>query len=392
MFENIPLIDADSHVSEPPDLWTSRLPKRLAEDLPHVEWDETYGGYRWHIAGDALQGVAAYSQAGWREYPPRHPHSVEDADPGCYDPKARLERLDEYGIYAQVLYPNLLGFSVRSFMKLGPKLATDCVAAYNDFLTEFAAADPNRLLPIAVLPFWDMDASVKELHRVAGAGHRGVLLAGSYDKINMPNIWEPQWTPVLKTIEELGFPVNFHSGFNDVDEETLRERFSSVRGADFARETVPGVGSSIAHVANIVCRGLCRDYPGINFVIVESGAGWIPFVMESLDWQWKNHGAVQEEPGWELPSQYIRRQVYGMFWFEKASVSRIADMLPDNIMFETDYPHPVGLAPGPASYAENPRKMAAESMAGVDESIVRRIFFENAARLYNVVEPSVLVS
>ena len=387
MYEQIPLIDADSHVCEQPDLWTSRMPKRLADEIPHVEWDEEYKGYRWHIAGDPLQGVAAYAQAGWKEYPPRHPHAIEDADPGSYDPKVRLERLDEYGIYAQVLYPNLLGFSVRSFLKLDHKLATECVRTYNDFLTEFAAANPDRLLPIAVLPFWDLKESVRELHRVAEAGHRGVLLAGSYAKIKMPNIWEPEWVPVLKTIEELGLPVNFHSGFNDVDEETLRERFTSVRGADFARDTVPGVGSSIAHVSNIVCRGLCRDYPGINFVIVESGAGWLPFVMESLDWQWKNHGAVQEEPGWELPSYYVRRQVYGMYWFEKAAVGRIVDLIPDNIMFETDYPHPVGLAPGPASFAYNPRKMAVDSMLGIDEPIVRKVFFETAAKLYKVADP-----
>ena len=71
------------------------------------------------------------------------------------------------------------------------------------------------------------------------------------------------------------------------------------------------------------------------------------------------------QPDMELPSFYLRRQIYGMFWFENEVLGRVADLLPDNIMFETDYPHPNSLSPGPASFAERPRVMLERAVNGL---------------------------
>jgi hypothetical protein len=102
-------------------------------------------------------------------------------------------------------------------------------------------------------------------------------------------------------------------------------------------------------IADVIMSGVCKRYPGLKFVSVESGFGWVPAFVESMDWQWLNSGASKAYPDYEMPSEYFRRQVFGMFWFEHDAVRRIMDLYPDNLMFETDFPHPTSLSPGPAS-------------------------------------------
>jgi predicted TIM-barrel fold metal-dependent hydrolase len=388
VFSRTPIIDSDSHVSEPADLWTSRLPAKWADAAPRPAFSDKFGESMWQVGGDMMRGVAEYAQAGWPEYPPSHPRTLEEADPASFDPKARLDRLDEYGLYAQVLYPNLLGFGSKSFMNIGdPALAVACVSAYNDFLAEFADADPKRLLPIMALPFWDVDASLAELDRSAANGHRGVLLAAHYDKAGLPDLWHDRWEPLLKSIEERGLSVNFHIGFGDLSAEDLAKNLEAP-GDEHTRRAVPVLMGNARVIVDIVCTGLCHRYPGINFVSVESGASWLPYLIESLDWNWKGHNAKAARPDLELPSFYIRRQVYGSFWFERESIQRTIDLIPDNVMFETDFPHPVSISPGPASPAENPRKMAHAALAGVPDDIVEKVLWGTAARLYNVQPPA----
>ena len=36
-----------------------------------------------------------------------------------------------------------------------------------------------------------------------------------------------------------------------------------------------------------------------------------------MDWQWLNVGAHKDYPERLLPSEYMRRQIYGMYWFEQ---------------------------------------------------------------------------
>jgi predicted TIM-barrel fold metal-dependent hydrolase len=378
-----PIVDSDSHVTEPPDLWTSRFPSRLADLAPRPEWDEEAGELRWRVGKRLLTGIGKYSMAGWKEYAPSHPKTLEEADPACWDPHKRLERLDEYGVHAQVLYPNLIAFSTQAFIELGPEAALASVQAYNDFLTDFASADPKRLIPLMMLPFWDVEASVAEMNRAADNGHKGILLAIHFQRMGRLPLWDESWAPLLAAAQERGLSINFHIGFSSFTEEDLKARIE-VKGDEHTRISSVSMMSNAQAVADVVCTGLCHRYPDLNFVSVESGAGWMPYLMESLDWHWKNFGGLAERPDMELPSFYVKRQVYGSFWFERESVARVADLLADNIMFETDFPHPTSLSPGPASSAENPRKMAEEALSGLPDDVIRKIFYDNAARLYHL--------
>ena len=90
-----------------------------------------------------------------------------------------------------------------------------------------------------------------------------------------------------------------------------------------------------------------------------------------------------ERPEFELrPSDYFRRQVYGCYWFEKIGPQRLLDLVGvDNIMFETDFPHPTCL------YG-NVQETIEESLGQVSEDVRRRILYDNAAELYRIEGPS----
>ena len=114
---------------------------------------------------------------------------------------------------------------------------------------------------------------------------------------------------------------------------------------------------------------------------VESGVGWIPFALEALDWQWRNCGVHLEHPEYDLlPSEYFRRQIYGCFWFERDSAVAAIDQIgADNVLYETDFPHPTSMSPGPASVAQRPDDYLRSNFAHLDETSLRKILHDNAS-------------
>ncbi len=378
---DIRVIDTDTHVTEPPDLWTSRVPQRYVEDAPHLE-THADGHPHWRIAGDWKMAAGFYAVAGWTEHPPSTPNELEEVDPGAWRSEDRLKRMDEYGIYAQVLYPNLIGFETTSFMKLGAELSLMCTRAYNDFISDFSAADPSRLIPITMLPFWDIEASVEEMQRCAAKGHRGILFANKYELVGLPSFVDPHWDRIYAAAQDLDLSVNFHVGFSSSMDGAAKGMSALLNAFDprvAARGTALGLMSNADSIATIITSGICDRYPRLNFVSVESGFGFIPYLLESLDWHWKGYGATSEL----LPSEYFLRQCYGSFWFERTTLP-LLESYPNNFMFETDYPHPTSMSPGPASPAELPKLHIEHAFADIAPEVASKALHDNAARVYHL--------
>ena len=382
----MPIVDTDTHLSEPPDLWTSRLPSKWSELAPKVVFDERRGEDIWIIGGRRLSGVSGYAMAGWHEYPPKHPPSAEEADPAAFDAKERVKRMDSLRIAAEIPYPNLLAFSMDAFMGYNePELVLDCIRAYNDFLTDFASVAPERFVCLTTLPFWDLDEAVKELNRCYDNGHRGINFMAKPYKLGLPRLRDDHWAPILKAAEERQLSVKFHVGYQSQTEEDWTRMIKDVQGpADYAQETTMSLMGLCENVSELLLSGVCHKYPGLNFVNVESGFGWIPYLIESADWNWKNSGAAKAHPDRELPSHYFRNQIYTTYWFERETVRYMGAAYADNLMFETDFPHPTSLSPGPASTAMSPREVVDETLNELPMDACRKIFYENAARLYHI--------
>jgi len=256
--------------------------------------------------------VGVVAMAGWNEVLPGHPPTQSDADPAGYNAPARIKKMDEYGLYAQILYPNVGGFGALSFLNVGDtELMNECVRAYNDFLVESCSENPNRLIPLMATAHWDVDWTVREIHRSFKAGHKGILFTHLPESFGEPFLGDPAWNPLWETAQDLGMSINFHiSTGRMVNPRPMYE--GNGRQINYSKGTTIGFMDNALGVMEVIGSGFCHRYPNLNFVSVESGIGWIPFILESLGWQWDNSGVHEEHPEFNLtPREYFLRQIYG---------------------------------------------------------------------------------
>jgi uncharacterized protein len=383
------VIDTDTHVIEPYDLWTSRVSvKKYGDKVPHVKFDEVSQEESWFFGSRKTGNAACAAMAGWREYPPNFPKRLADVGTDTWRAEDRLRKMDEYGIYAQILYPNLVagGFGAGNYMGLqDPELMLLCVQAYNNWITEWCSIAPKRLIPQSTLPFWDVEASIKEMGRCAKLGHKGLVMCGEPEYFSLPKLTDPYWDRFWAAAQDLGLPINFHVGAGDMSYMNLmHERVG--KHAHFASMGALFSLNNGKTIAQILCGGICHKYPKLNFVSVESGVGWLPFLLANLDYQWKNCGVAQEHPEYGLlPSEFFKRQFYGCFWFERETLKPTIDILgPDNILYETDFPHPTSMSPGPASSAIKPSEYIEIVLKGLPRETQQKILHGNAARIYHL--------
>jgi len=377
------IIDVDTHVSEAADLWTSRVPEHWRDAVPRVGTDKRGIEY-WYLGERPLAkvGLAATAGVGSMKSPPR---GFADMHPGAWDARARLAYMDETGIWAMVLYPNVGGFGNQAFLQLGdPELMLTCVQVYNDWQTEWASADPRRLLPITSLPFWDVAAAVSEVRRCAALGHKGILFTGEPHAFGQPVLGDPHWNPLWEVACELDLPISFHIGSGNMEGGLNRDKLRLYgKMATFTELSVEFFMRNGIQLTDLLMSGVLARYPAIKFVSVESGIGWIPFLLEALDYQFEGNQVSSERADLDrLPSEYFARNVYGCYWFEQVAPRRLIDKVGvDNILFETDFPHPTSL------FGAEVHARIANGLGECDADTRRKILWDNAARLYKIEPP-----
>ncbi len=381
------IIDVDTHVTEAPDLWTSRVPAHMRDAVPQIRIDKR-GRNMWYIGDQVIAklGLSATAGVGDMKKPP---NGYDEMHPGAYDADARLAYMDEIGIWAMVMYPNVGGFGNQAFLKLGDaELMLTCVQAYNDWQTEWSSADPRRLLPITSTPFWDVDAAAAEVRRCAAMGHKGILFTGEPQSLGQPVLGDPHWNPLWEVAVEYDLPISFHIGSGNMESGINREKIKIYgRMAAFTEVSVEVFMRNGVHLSDLLLCGVLARYPDIKFVSVESGIGWIPFVLEALDYQFTDNRVAEERPDLDmLPSAYFARNVYGCYWFEQIAPRRLIDKIgEDNILFETDFPHPTSL------FGEDVHDRIRTGLSECDEGVKHKILWENARRLYKVEQPEAAV-
>ncbi len=378
------VIDADTHITEPAGVWQDRLPAKWRAVGPRLVRNDA-GVDCWVIGEDAPPvPIGLTAVAGWPEPFPSAPRTMEEVPPAAYDATARLAYMDSVGIWAMALYPNVGGFGNQAFLQLGdPDLMLACVRAYNDWLIEWCSVDPRRFIPILATPFWDVDATVAEVERGAALGHRGILFSGEPQTMGQPFLGDRHWDPLYRVAAETGLSINFHIGSGDVGASFPRGRVKAHGfGATLVNTSIDLFLGNALQVTDLLLSGVLPRHPDVKFVSVESGIGWVPFVLESADYCFEYSTMRAERPEYDQrPSDYFRRQVYACTFFEADAPRRDLDVIgADNVMFETDYPHPVCL------YG-NVRHQIDAAFGPLDAPTQRKVLWDNAAALYRVDPP-----
>lgn len=383
----IKIIDADTHLTEPHDMWIKRAPASIRDRVPQVKMLD--GVRCWVIDGDKSIGTGAHpnsailKQGGKvRDLDRFLKLQFEDVHTGSSSLKERLEVMDEAGIYAQIVYPNILGFGGQMAAKVDPQLRLEVVKIYNDATAEMQAESGQRLFPMALLPWWDMKEAVKETERCIAMGMKGININSDPHTVKdddgnfIPDLGHEHWYPLWEVCEAHNLPINFHIGAS----ETAIDWMGQQGWPSLTYDLRSGISGAMIFfnngktVSNLIYSGILDRFKGLKFVSVESGVGWVPFLMEALDYQLKE---IAETKGFEKkPSEYFRSNFYACFWFESEDISHTLQRVGiDNCLFETDFPHPTSLYP-----IDN----LEERLSNLSQEERAKVLSLNAARLYNI--------
>jgi uncharacterized protein len=383
----IPVIDTDTHLTEPPDLWTARVPSKFVERAPQVRIHPETKAPRWELGGRWLAGEAAFSRIPGEQDEQTFPNTWTEVDPACFDAAARLEWMDSEGIFAQVIYPNFVAFEGHALIALkDEELQFQLIRTYNDYLIEWASPAPERFVLLASVPFWNLEESIREMRRCKGLGFRGVIWAATLDRHGLPTFHDPYWDRFYAVAEEIGMSINFHVGVGYTEEDADTAVNSKDDVGDVVYRTSIGFQSNARTIAKLIMHGVCHRFPNLSFVSVESGFGFVPFLIESLDWQWKHVDGPTRMRDRLLPSEYFRRQIYTMFWFEQTTLAQLPDWS-DNVMFETDFPHNTCLIRG-SKVAPGPRQIVKQHIDQFGQDLMSKVLYKNAARIYGITVPA----
>ncbi len=216
-------------------------------------------------------------------------------------------------------------------------------------------------------------------------GHKGILFTGEPQYYGKPLLGDPHWNPLWEVAVEEDLPLSFHIGSGDMAEGLLKGRMKTYgKMAAFTELAVDIFLRNGLQLNDLLMSGVLARYPKIKFVSVESGIGWIPFVLEAMDYQFNGNSVAEEHPEFDrLPSEYFARNVYACYWFEQTAPRRLIDKVGENnVMFETDFPHPTSL------YGDEVHARIKGGLDDCEPRVKRKILWENAQKLYNVSEPT----
>jgi predicted TIM-barrel fold metal-dependent hydrolase len=371
------IVSADDHIDLqwlPKDLWQKRVPPQWCERAPKV-MDTAEGPYwfcgnqRWDAWGGRKGAAGAM---GGRRLALERGGVLE---PGVLRPtttELRLADMDRDGVDATVMYGPIVPLLIED-----PELRRICYRAYNDWLAEFCATSPQRLIGVGLIPIDDPQSAAAEVRYLKGIGVRTCMLLAA--RVQTP-LWDDSWEPLWQAAAETGIPIGFHLGGG------MRTVVWSGPKATHPGNMGVRVSSSPLQMdealAAVIFSGALERHPNLKIVLAEIGIGWLPYMLERMDDTYRKfldapdywHGSLALTMP---PSAYFHRQIWATFQSDLAGM-RLLDVLgEDRVMWASDYPHADSTWP-------DSRKAIEENFGAVSAPARRRILCDNARALYGL--------
>ena len=348
------LFSADSHCV----ITTDQVKKNLASKYHHA-WEE---------------GMAKYDAQRSQEMDGESLELEDFVDleaarhPGYFEPNARLEAMDADGVQCEVMYSE---FDFTSKVYQVGEHWKECATAYNDTLYDFASVDPKRILISYQLPLIDIDYAVSEIHRLADLGARSIQIPNFPSEVGMPDYHDPRYTRLWSAFEETGIVVANHLTLKNSLWDLFRRDPTKQKGIFTA---MPGfaIGETLCWY---ILTGILERHPNLKIIFVEPGLFWLSGFIRYLDSRMHHH---YDFPGVEeLPSTYFKRQMAATFVHEPEGVELRHDLGVENVLWSTDFPHPICNWP-------NAAEKVLKQFDGIPEDEMRAITWGNGARMYGI--------
>ena len=364
------ILSSDSHVFEPPDLWTTRIDRAFRDRAPRMQRID--GADQLVIEADqVIAGIGLISNAGARFDAPETISGqgrFEDVPRGGYDPDQHLADMRLDGVAGEVLYPSQ---GLFYFRVTDTPLMSAIFRAYNDWLAEFCRRDPSRLKGIAMINLDDVQDGIRELERAARLGLSGAMITEypledrRYD--------QPEYEPFWTAAEALGMPLSLH---------TATRRQGRIRGAgektlrDASSRATKAFSPAIS-LCDMIFSGVFERHPKLHLAIVEFELAWAPHVLSTMDYTYRERQgeAIYRFKDGMRPSDFFHRNVVLSFQEDAVGI-RLRDVIGvDNMMWGSDYPHSESTFP-------RSRKVLEEILSGVPDDEGAKIAGGNTARVY----------
>ena len=332
------ICSVDDHIIEPPSMFDQHLSAEHRKLAPQYVTDDTgHAFWFWEHEGKKTFNVGLNAVVGRpKEEYGMEPANIDQMRKGTWDPKLHIDDMNAGGILTSVCFPTYPGFAGQWFWDAKDKKnAERIVAAYNDWhIDEWCGPYKGRYIPTAILPLWDIEASLREIKRVIRKGCRSIsfpsnpLILAGLKPIHDP-VWEPIWAlcndehVILNCHIGTGQPAAFAS-----DQSPISAWISSLPMA---------IGTAAADLLHL--SALLR-YPNLKISLSEGGIGWIPYFLERADFVQRHHGAwVRNNWGGKLPSEVFREHFLSCFIEDKFGCGVYDKVGEDIIAYECDYPH-----------------------------------------------------
>ena len=295
----------------------------------------------------------------------------EEMRRGCWDPKARIDDMENNHVEASLCFPTFPRFCGQTFAEAHDKeVALACVRAYNDWMVdEWCGDSGGRLIPLCLIPLWDVQLAVAEIRRNAARGVRAVCFSEIPTYLGLPSIHSGYWDPFFAECEATGTVVCMHIGSSS-------QMPAASPDAPPAVQATLSFNNAMASMTDYLFSGVLVRFPALKLAYSEGQMGWIPYALERADDVWREHrawGGVRDlipEP----PSTYYYRQIYACFFRDKHGIASLDTVGVDNVTFETDYPHVDSTWPDTAA-------VALDHVRGLPKDVVYKIMRGNAIRM-----------
>ena len=319
----------DSHLVEPEDVFSARMPADLAVRMPRSEKDPD--GRHETVFVDGKQFRRRLPGSGLSD--PETGLSVSERAPGANEPDTRLKDLDQEGIWAELVYPSI-GIWTSSIED--PLLMAAGCRAINDWSLEFQRYSP-RFVCTATIPLLSVSAALAEIQRAADLGFRAAFFSVAPPP-GPPGYQSDEWDPVWSALEDAGMVLSFHIGTEPHDAATSHGLYYRGPGGAVLNYYETTFGGQRATAA-LIASGALDRHPGLRVMVSEGGATWGPFLADRLDEGYRQHYSAVRPKLRRLPSEYLYEQVYASFQHDRPAVAAATAMGWRNVCWGSDYPH-----------------------------------------------------
>ncbi|MPY94355.1 MAG: amidohydrolase family protein [Acidimicrobiia bacterium] len=379
------MVSSDCHATEPRGYLADYIEPEYRERIPHIRTDED--GSQWMVTeGNRPQLVrptptaktVQARQSFERKEHNRHAGQRMEEEDILRNAAAKTveQRVSDQladGVDAEIIFPNQ---GLLCWATPDPTFGMAMCRAWNRWARDFFADVWDTCLPMALIATGDREAAMAEITRAAEAGFKGYCFGNTpvygVNEFGKLQYNDPSFEPLWSLVEETGIPVTFHVS-------TGRDpRAVGGNGGAIINYVCHSMETTIEPLVQLITSGVFERHPAMTAGLVESGIGFLPWLLETMDYAYKAHHFWVRPVIPDKPSEYFRRHCFATFQEDHAGLEAVeANGLVDNVMWANDYPHHEGSWPHSAAAIER-------TMGHLEEGSRAKILGLNAARVFGI--------